>query len=99
MQEWDDQPGDLRVPFIFVPHGAPDPVEWKAAHPGWVRFPATFVPRKPQPDGPAAMPVAQIGAAESSAWLADDVLAGIGEAVGAAAEVAAPPLAALSVLL
>lgn len=35
----------LRVPFVFVPHGAPKPVEWMAAHPGWVSFPATFRPR------------------------------------------------------
>jgi hypothetical protein len=35
----------LRVPFIFVPHGAPKPVEWMAAHPGWVSFSATFHPR------------------------------------------------------
>ena len=41
-----DRPGfhDLVTPFIFVPHGAPDPVEWKKANPGWVSFPATFIP-------------------------------------------------------
>jgi hypothetical protein len=38
-------PDQLRVPFAFIPHGAPLPLEWMAAHPGWVKFPATFVPR------------------------------------------------------
>ena len=46
-----DRPGfhDLVTPFIFVKHGDPDPVEWKRAHPGWVSFPATFVPHKRPP--------------------------------------------------
>lgn len=35
---------DLETSFIFVPHGAPDSVEWKRAHPGWVSVPDTFVP-------------------------------------------------------
>ena len=39
--------GDLESPFLFVPHGAPEPVEWMRKHPGWVKFPATFVPRAP----------------------------------------------------
>jgi hypothetical protein len=43
-----DDPNTLRVPFVFVPHGAPMPLEWMAEHPGWVRFPATFVPRAPE---------------------------------------------------
>jgi hypothetical protein len=37
--------GILRVPFIFVPYGQEPPADWLAAHPGWVRIPATFVPR------------------------------------------------------
>ena len=43
-----DRPGfnDLVTPFIFVKHGAPDPVAWKQANPGWVSFPATFIPHK-----------------------------------------------------
>ena len=43
-----DRPGfnDLVTPFIFVKHGDPDPVEWKQANPGWVSFPATFIPHK-----------------------------------------------------
>lgn len=36
---------DLEVPFIFVPHGAPEPSAWMARHPGWIKIPATFVPR------------------------------------------------------
>ena len=52
---------DLEIPFIFVPHGAPEPTEWMALHPGWVKFPATFVPhgaaREPVPvDPPSAEP-------------------------------------------
>jgi hypothetical protein len=44
-------PRFLRVPFIFIPKGTPEGPEgaaFKAAHPGWVKFPAAFVPR-PQP--------------------------------------------------
>jgi hypothetical protein len=35
----------LRVPFIFVPDGEPIPQDWLAAHPGWVKFRATFRPK------------------------------------------------------
>ncbi len=38
-------PDDLRMSFIFVPHGEPEPLEWMAEHPGWVKFPAVMVPR------------------------------------------------------
>ena len=34
-----------QIPFIFVPHGAPEPPEWMAQHPDWVKIPATMVPR------------------------------------------------------
>ena len=40
-------PGDLQTPFLFVPHGDPLPLDWMARHPGWVKFPATMVPRRP----------------------------------------------------
>ena len=30
--------GDLETPFLFVPHGAPEPTEWMRKHPGWVKF-------------------------------------------------------------
>lgn len=36
---------EFKVPFLFVKHGDPLPLEWMAAHPGWVKFPATLVPR------------------------------------------------------
>lgn len=38
----------LKLPFIFVPHGAPPPLDWIAEHPGAVTVPATFLPRPPQ---------------------------------------------------
>lgn len=40
----DEDRDELQVPFIFVPHGDPAPIAWMAAHPGWVKFPARFVP-------------------------------------------------------
>jgi hypothetical protein len=41
----EQQPPGERFPLLFVRHGEkPDPA-WLAAHPGWVKFPATFVPR------------------------------------------------------
>ena len=43
---------DLRIPFLFVPHGVPEPPEvaaFKARYPGWFSIPATFVPRA-EPD-------------------------------------------------
>ena len=39
-------PRFLKVPFVFVPKGAPRPLEWMAEHPGFVTFAATFVPRR-----------------------------------------------------
>ncbi len=39
----------LSTPFMFVPHDDPEPLEWMQAHPGWVKFPATMVPR-PSPE-------------------------------------------------
>jgi hypothetical protein len=59
-------PDDLVLPFIFIPHGAPESPEvaaFKARYPGWFTIPATFVPRAagsvrdnagPLPDGSAA---------------------------------------------
>ena len=35
----------IKVPFVFVRHGDPLPVDWMTRHPGWVKFPATLVPR------------------------------------------------------
>ena len=60
-------PGDLQTPFLFVPHGDPPPLDWMARHPGWVKFPATMVPRRPaawtgtqahaRPTAPLATPI------------------------------------------
>jgi len=36
---------ELKLPFIFVPHGAPEPTEWLSHHPDYIKLPATFVPR------------------------------------------------------
>ena len=36
---------ELKLPFIFVPHGAPEPTEWLANHRDYIKLPATFVPR------------------------------------------------------
>ncbi len=46
MTEERDGPDTLRVPFIFVKHGDPEPREWMARHPGWVKIPAVMIPRR-----------------------------------------------------
>jgi hypothetical protein len=51
-KDWADGWDVVRVPFCFVPHGAPAPTEWMARHPGWFKIPATFVPRSSQPSEP-----------------------------------------------
>lgn len=94
---------DLETPFIFVPHGDPEPVEWMARHPGYVKIPATFVPHppapRPLPPVPAAALVTASGAAAASdifgaadlrlaAMSMDEMLAGV-----------AGPLAAVGILL
>jgi hypothetical protein len=51
-----DQPkssDDLESPMIFVPHGAPEPLDWMRSHPGWVKFPATFRPRAQSAENPS----------------------------------------------
>jgi hypothetical protein len=40
-------PRFLRVPFVFVPHGNPPPLEWMEEHPNYVTIPAIFVPHIP----------------------------------------------------
>lgn len=46
-----DSPDLIRIPFIFVPHGDPWPVEWLAEHPDAIRIPARFVPRRQTESG------------------------------------------------
>ncbi len=41
-----DDPDTIRIPFIFVPHGAPMPTEWLRDHPEAFRVPATMVWRQ-----------------------------------------------------
>ena len=36
---------ELKLPFIFVPHGEPEPTEWLSSHPNYIKLPATMVPR------------------------------------------------------
>ncbi len=76
------EPDTLEVPFVFVKHGDPEPTEWMAAHPGWVKFPATMVPRAPAPaTGTSASAQAYPGgsapdAASAPNWMGTPVSAG-----------------------
>jgi hypothetical protein len=36
---------EIKLPFIYVPHGEPEPTEWLERHPDYIKMPATFVPR------------------------------------------------------
>ena len=36
---------EIRLPFICVPHGEPEPTEWLSRQPDYIKLPATFVPR------------------------------------------------------
>jgi hypothetical protein len=35
---------EIRLPFIFVPHGEPEPAEVVGSYADWIKLPATFVP-------------------------------------------------------
>ena len=56
MADSKDRGGDgLKASFVFVRHGDPLPLDWMSRHPGWVKFPATLVPRPtPRPVVPSA---------------------------------------------
>ncbi|MCW3474313.1 AHH domain-containing protein [Limobrevibacterium gyesilva] len=94
-------PDSLDTPFLFVPHGAPEPIEWMARHPGWVKFPAVMVPRGSRPDSPAApSPIltTSLGAAavvaESSGLVEGGATAAVGIAATSIADLAAAAVAA-----
>jgi len=96
-------PGDLNTSFLFVPDGDPEPTEWMAQHPGWVRFPGTMLrgrgARRTLPPIPAAA-LAATAAAASPGFLEGAVgrnlaVAGVDDILAAAAG----PLMALGILL
>jgi hypothetical protein len=35
---------ELKLPFICVPHDAPEPIEWMISHLDWIKLPATLEP-------------------------------------------------------
>ncbi len=47
MAEHEDGPNDLRTPFVFVPHGAPEPAELISTLGEVLRIPATLRPDPP----------------------------------------------------
>lgn len=61
MNRMDRGDDELEVPFIFVPHGDPEPTAWMAEHPGWVKFPARFVPHAAPERADEPIRVAAIG--------------------------------------
>ncbi len=59
---------DLKIPFLFVPHGepeSPEAAEFKARHPGWFSIPATFVPHaRPDRDDSTVRPLERLDASD-----------------------------------
>ncbi len=107
-------PGDLQTPFLFMPHGDPLPLDWMARHPGWVKFPATMVPRRPavragtgaqahaRPAAPLAMPImdaAILGTTAGGAAAIPGVLDAYAPAAAAAIAVPLAPEALVLVLV
>lgn len=96
--------GDLTAPFIFVPTGDPEPTDWMAAHPDWIKIPATLVPRGSASSGsavPAGIEATAVAgtAAAAAPGIAEGVGAGLIGGVGEVLAAALAPLAALGILL
>ncbi len=91
-------PDDVVIPFVFVPHGAPEPTEWMAEHPGWVKFPAMLVIRPAGLNAASALVgTAAAGAAESG--LGDALSEALGALLARGLSEALAPLAAAEVAL
>lgn len=94
----DGSSGDLTAPFIFVP------TAWMAAHPDWIKIPATLMPhgsassRSAVPAGIEATAIAGTAAAVAPG-IAEGIGAGFIGGVGELLAAAAAPLAALGILL
>ena len=100
----DGSSGDLTAPFLFVPTGDPEPTAWMAAHPDWIKIPATLVPRRSASSEAAVPPGTEMAAvagteAAAAPWIAAGIGAGFIGGVGELLAAAAPPLAFLGVLL
>jgi len=64
---------ELKLPFIYVPDGAPEPTEWMQSHPDYIKLPATFEPRSDS-DGRA-------GRSSSGVWRTIDGLSAASDPV------------------
>ena len=104
MSARDGSSGDLTAPFIFVPTGDPEPTAWMAAHPDWIKIPATLVPRGSASSGSAVPAGAEMAAAagtEAAAapWIAEGVGTALIRGVGALLADVAAPFAFLGIVL
>jgi len=64
--------GEERFDMLWVPRGTEPTTAWLAAHPGWVKFPAVMLPRRPDgvPHSETAVQKAQRGGeVEQATWL------------------------------
>jgi hypothetical protein len=96
----DGSPDDLTTLFVFVPTGDPAPTAWMAAHPNWIKIPATLMPRGTASSGSVASPEITMAVAGTTAVTAPSIgdAAGVGFISDLLASAAAP-LAALGILL
>ncbi len=100
----DGSSGDLTAPFIFVPTGAPEPTAWMAAHPDWIKIPATLIPCGSASSG-SAVPhgTDMVAVAGTEAAVAPGIAEGAGAGfiggIGELSAATAAPLAALGILL